>query len=438
MALRAVKLAHDIDEKEEQLEELREQRRTFNTREHELEDKINTARTQEERSQIEKEVGSFAEKRNTNQKKIETCEQELDEMREAMKKYEKLPPNPSITRKEGNYRNMGSNIVLRSTDSLYEKTKDKFDSEQKNLDLGKYVRGMVTGKWNNADQERAAMLTSGASSLIPAPLSSGILDKARNLSIFTAANVPTVIMDTNNLTVAKIKEDLKAAFKAEGEEAEESTPLELEGVTLKSKTIYGYAYVSREAVESAQNLSDILADSFGKAVAEGIDQGMLYGVYSGSEQQSYAPSGIFNDANINTVAASTNDYDDVIKAIGQIRNNNGVATTLAMNANAEQTLSLLKDNSGQYLTPPKAITDINQIVSNQLAYDTVTGSDMIVFDPNALLIGTQMGINVKISEDDDLCVKRNLMCFRILSMIDCVVLQPKHISRITGFGKEGE
>ena len=54
MALRAVELAHDIDEKEEQLEELREQRRTFNTREHELEDKINTARTQEAEYKPEK------------------------------------------------------------------------------------------------------------------------------------------------------------------------------------------------------------------------------------------------------------------------------------------------------------------------------------------------------------------------------------------------
>ncbi|WP_165920893.1 phage major capsid protein [Muricomes intestini] len=282
------------------------------------------------------------------------------------------------------------------------------------------------------------MLTSGANALIPAPLYSNIVDKARNLSVFTASGVPTVVMETNNLTVAKIKEDLQVAFKPEGEKATESTPLELEGVTLNSKTIYGYAYVSMEAIQSAQNLDAILTDSFGKAVAEGIDQGMLYGVYSGTTPQEYAPAGIFNNADINTIAASTSDYDDVVRAIGQIRANNGVAATMAMNANTEQVLSLLKDKNGQYLTPPKAITDVSQIVSNQLAYDAAAGSDILVFDPSALLIGVQMGVNVKVFDGDTASIERGLVCFRIASMIDCVVLQPKHISRITGFGKDGE
>lgn len=440
MACKQVELGAKIKECLKELEELRTKRSDLIHKRNQLEDEIKEVRTDQERKETERKVNSFAGERDANDKEIEKCEKELEELRAEQKRLNDNAPklNPGAGesgRNGGNYRGM-ENIVLRSNESLFERK--NFSPEEKGLNLGKYVRGMVTGRWQDAEQERAAMLTSGANALIPAPLYSNIVDKARNLSVFTASGVPTVVMETNNLTVAKIKEDLQVAFKAEGEKATESTPLELEGVTLNSKTIYGYAYVSMEAIQSAQNLDAILTDSFGKAVAEGIDQGMLYGVYSGTTPQEYAPAGIFNNTDINTIAASTSDYDDVVRAIGQIRANNGVATTMAMNANTEQVLSLLKDKNGQYLTPPKAITDVSQIVSNQLAYDAAAGSDILVFDPSALLIGVQMGVNVKVFDGDTASIERGLVCFRIASMIDCVVLQPKHISRITGFGKDGE
>ncbi|GAA0243373.1 phage major capsid protein [Faecalicatena contorta] len=441
MALRQIVVAEKIKEKEAALKEIRQQRTELISRKNLLEDEINAAETDEQRKEIEKKVDEFVIERDKNDESIKATELELEELREEQRRLnEKSPKNVRVSgrlEKEEIYKDM-ENIILRNGDSLFDIRSEIFDSEQRNLNLGKYVRGMVTGRWDNADNERSAMLTSGASSLIPSPLYAKILDKARNISVFTAANVPVVEMETNNLTVAKIKEDLKAAFKAEGNEATESTPLELEGVTLTSKTIYGYAYVSLEAIESAQNLDAVLADSFGKAVAEGIDQGMLYGVYSGSAYQDYAPAGIFNNDGINSITAAHSDYDDIIKAIGRIRANNGIASTMAINANTEEVLSLLKDGNGQYLTPPRAISDINQFVSNQLSYDAAEGSDLLVFDPNALLIGVQQGINIKVFDGDTECIKKGLVCFRVMSMIDCVVLQPKHISRITGFGKSGQ
>ena len=441
MALRVLKLAEEKRQKEILLESKRAERRALYHERNKLEDEINAVdgnTTEEERDALESKVNEFVEEASKLEKETKEIEAEIEEIEKAIAEEEERSRSAIILKENQNqqserlYKGM-ENIILRSNDSFFERS--GFSAEDKQLNLAKYVRGMVTGKWNNAEMEKRAMLASGASSLIPTPLYANIVDKARNLSIFTAANVPVAPMETNNLKVVKVKEGLKAGFKREGEAAEESTPLELEGVTLQAKTIYSYAYVSLEAIESAQNLESILYNSFGAAVAEGIDKAMLYGVYSGGELQDYAPAGIFNNPDINVVTATDSNYDEIIKGIGKVKAANGVPTTLAVNATTEETLSLLKDQNGQYITPPTAYKSIRQIVSNQMAYDESTGSDLLVFDPNALLIGIQNGINIKVFDGDTECIKRGQVCFRVMAMIDCVVLQSKHICRITEFGK---
>ncbi len=443
MAIRMLELAEQKRQKEMLLESKREERRALYHERNKLEDKINSVdenTTDEEKEKLEAQVDDYAAKASKLEEEIAAAEKELEEITNKMSEEEERSRSATILKSkvvkseqnERIYKGM-ENIIFRNNDSFFERS--KFSGEDMQLNLGKYVRGMVTGKWNDADVEKRAMLTSGASSLIPAPLYTNIVDKARNLSIFTAADVPVASMETNNLRVAKIKEDLKVGFKKEGEVAEESTPLELEGITLQAKTIYGYAYVSLEAIESAENLENILYNSFGAAVAEGIDKAMIYGVYSGTEYQNYAPAGIFNNADINIVTATDSNYDEIIKGIGKVKAANGMPTALAVNAATEEALSLLKDQSGQYITPPAAYTSVKRIVSNQMAYNETTGSDLLVFDPNALLIGIHNGINIKVFDGDTECVKRGLVCFRVMAMIDCAVLQPKHICRIKGFGK---
>ncbi len=441
MALRVLHIAEEIKQKEKLLEEKRSERRALYHERSKLEDEIDAVdekTTEEEKENLEIKVEEFSAKTSKLESEIEATEKELEDLQNQMLAEEERTASALMQKSKGSkptermYGDMG-NIILRNNDSLFERK--NFSEEDAKLSLGKYIRGMVTGKWNDAELEKRALMTSGASSLIPAPLHANIVDKARNLSIFTSANVPVAEMETNNLRVAKIKEDLQAAFKKEGESAEESTPMELEGITLNAKTIYGYAYVSLEAIESAENLESILYNSFAAAVAEGIDKAMLYGVYSGTEYLDYAPAGIFNDESINVIPATTSNYDEIVKGIGKVKAANGVPTALAINAITEEQLSLLKDKNDQYITPPAAYSTVKQIVSNQMAYDETTGSDLLIFDPNALLIGIHNGINIKVFDGDTECIKRGLVCFRVMAMIDCAVLQPKHICRIKEFGK---
>lgn len=319
-----------------------------------------------------------------------------------------------------------SSYFLRSNESLVSRLPA---NERKQLDLGKFVRGAVTGNWNGAAEERAAISTSTAGVIIPPVLSAQVIDKARNVSLFTAAGVPIAPMPTNTLTIARVSDYPEFAFKEELEEAEASD-LSLDKVELKSKTAYGYAYVSLEAIRSAENLSEVLYDAFSQSIADMCDRAMLYG--QGSDD--FAPAGIMNDTDIHTVVASNRYYDDFIKAYGKVRRSNGIPTVVGMNAATEELLALLKDGNGNIIEEPKSFAALQKVVSNQLKEDAEAGSDALVFDPKAMIIGIQNDVSFRMFQDTDYCIKNGAVGFQIYAMLDCVTVQPKHIAKITGIG----
>ena len=319
-------------------------------------------------------------------------------------------------------------LALRSDESMVSRLSP---DQKRSLDLGKYVRGVVTGDWTNAAEERSAMSTSTVGNIIPEVLSARIIDKARNVSLFTSAEVPIIPMTTNNLTIARVATDPVFAFKEELAEASESS-FTLDKVDLKAKTAYGYAYVSLEAIESASNLSDILYRVFSQAFADMCDRGMLYGQKYNGSLVDYAPAGIMNDTNIHTVSATNVRYDDFIRAIGKIRKANGNPTVVGMNAATEELLSLLTDSNGRILEAPKAFVDLKKVVSNQLVEDENDGSDALVFDPKAMVIGFQNRMQFRMFRDTDYCIEHGAVGFQIYAMLDCVATQPKHIAKITG------
>ena len=330
--------------------------------------------------------------------------------------------------------NVSNSLFLNKSDKLADRVKlqDENSKQLLNQDgaLGEVIKGMVTGKWSNLDLKNVVTTTS-TGVLIPEILSANIIDMARNMSLFANAGVPIVPMESNNMTISRVAADPTFLFKAEGAEATENS-FDLDSIELKAKTAYGYAYVSLESINSSKNLDQIIRQVFAQAMANAIDKAFIYGQYNGTSYDTFAPGGIVNDADINSVAATAGSgYDAIIKAISKIRQANGNPTAYGINAETEELFSLLKTTDGQYLSAPKAVTDLQQIVSNQLSYDATKGSDALVFDPMAMLIGMQNNIQIKIIEDGE-CLRKGLIGFQIYSMLDCQATQPKHICKVTG------
>lgn len=91
MALRQLMLAKQIADKEKELEEMRGKDAEFETREKELEESINEANTEEDRSLVDDAITKFTEENDAHNERKSKLETELSELREQMKKYEKTP-----------------------------------------------------------------------------------------------------------------------------------------------------------------------------------------------------------------------------------------------------------------------------------------------------------------------------------------------------------
>lgn len=94
MALRQIMLAKQIQDKENELAELRVKTVDFETREKELEKAIGEANTDEERKAVEGQVDTFMEERDAHDALLEAAEGELDELRGELDKLNaKAPKN---------------------------------------------------------------------------------------------------------------------------------------------------------------------------------------------------------------------------------------------------------------------------------------------------------------------------------------------------------
>lgn len=335
-----------------------------------------------------------------------------------------------IRMKDDEFKSKSNSQFLGKEDKMSDMTEYR---SSESYDIGKMIKGMVTGDWTNADLEKRAMSTTATGSLIPKELAAQVIDLARNKSIFASSGVPIVPMSTNNLVVTRLASDPVFKFKEENKPAEESS-MSFDSVTLQSKTILGYAYVSLEAIRSSINLGSVIMEAFSNAIANGIDAAMLYGQSNGSGNDAFAPGGIMNDTGILTIANDSNGtlYDTLIKARGKITGKNYMPNVLAINSNTEESIALLKDSQGRYLEAPEVLKDLNKVVSNQLNYDETDGSDAIMFDNTSCLIGIQDNITLKMVESTDQCIKNGQVLFGIYAMVDCKVIKPNAICKITG------
>lgn len=431
-------------------ENLLEQRNTLLNKSKELTKKINAAKSKEELEALRPEIEDYSkrmdiinealindeysgERKKSDFNPIRTYIQGEQDSNEGLRQIASYPTNKN--------NNKYNSVELRTGETFSDRVMRS--EEDSNLDLGKYIRGLVTGDWEGSEAEKRSVTTSSIGTIIPTVLSSQILDYALNTSMFLQSEVPTVPMDSNNLTYAKIKKIgtpefvktevqnnefiQKDYFKKELAEGKQ-IDLDLEVVTLKTKTCYAYSYVSLESITSAKNLSQILIKAFGDVISNAVDYAFLYGQYNSSEKkfEEFAPEGILNDDNISSLTTKAITWDEYIKAVGKIKSYNGLASHYAINSKTEEALNLLKTTEGQYLSKPQCLEALSPVVSNQLEDGT-----SIVFDKEALVIGIQNSLAIRMITDSDYCIKNGAIGFQIYCMMDCKTLYPQNICKIT-------
>ena len=139
---------------------------------------------------------------------------------------------------------------------------------------------------------------------------------------------------------------------------------------------------------------------------------------------------IIDNGNTKTLSYTVEYYKDNVKVEGDTETRTKTVQILEPDT-LDLDRSLINDNN-KYVEMPESLKTLNKVVTNQLETKD-TGNDCLIFDPNALAIGLQKGVQVRMFQDSDYCIKNGLIGFQIYAMLDCAVTQPGHLSLIQNY-----
>ena len=257
--------------------------------------------------------------------------------------------------------------------------------------LGGLVKGMAGLGWGNHSKEQEyyrAMQSGQNKVVIPQKLAGAIIDYARNSSAILG-NIPTVVMENNNMTIAVQKTDPTANWVQEGDLIAESQAT-FEGVELAGKTLAIWVPISEQLIESADNLTQQLLTSCAKAIGVALDKAILYGTGVGAEIKGLTTYNNINKIEYDPVDLDAKNYDLLIKAVGEIKKNNLNPTNIALNVGLATDLITTKSADGFYITPPPQVGQYITHESNNL-----NQHQGIAYDKECIILGIHKDVTIK-------------------------------------------
>jgi HK97 family phage major capsid protein len=266
-------------------------------------------------------------------------------------------------------------------------------AEGERLSFDRYLRGIVTGNWDGAEHERAlseGTLTAGGH-LVPTPLSSRVIDLARNATRVFQAGAITVPMTAQTLKLARLTGEGTPAWKAENA-AITAADMTFDAVTFTARTLVRLVTLSVELFEDADPSSeDLIARSFAAQVALELDRVALRG--SGTAPE---PRGVLNTSGITTTTHGANgaaiaNYDFWLDAKGVVMGNNFEPNAHIQAPRSSVSLSKLKEaTTNAYLASPANMLPMlatKQVPINLTVGTSTDCSEVYTGDWSQLMVG---------------------------------------------------
>lgn len=407
--------------------------------------------TKELRSLLQKLENAKQEVRSLiNEDKTQDAKAKMNEVRELQEKVDLLRGTEDFEQRnfEGKELNGTHREELKPGEvralSLEQRMKDfaepfVYEGEERQLSIGKYVRGLVTGNWEGAAAERRAMsegVLSDGGYLVPTELSSSVIDLARNKARVMQAGARTIPMSSNNITFAKVLTAPTANWKKENDPIPESG-MTFGAVTLNAKTLTSMSRMSVELLEDAINLDNIVADAIAQGLALELDRVGLFG--KGIDPE---PLGLYGTTGIQKIDMGANggelkDYDPFSLAVEQIENVNGTANALLWSPRTAGTVDRFKDGMKQPLAAPESFRNLTKLPTNQIPNDMTKGtannaSCVVVGAWNNMFVGMRRNIVLEVSRTAAGAFENLQVVIRAYLRADIVVAKPEQFVIIDG------
>lgn len=293
----------------------------------------------------------------------------------------------------------------------------------------RYLRGIVTGNWSGATEERA--MSEGTSTagghLVPTALSANVIDLARASSVVIRAGAVTVPMTTQTLKVPRLTNEGSPAWRAENDPVT-AADMVFDSVTFTARSLDRLVILSRELFEDSDpSAGDVISQAFAAQIALEIDRVALRG--SGTPPE---PKGVLNHTNVTitnhgAAGGAIANYDWFLDAIGTVRDNNFEPTGHILAPRSITSLTKLKQaTTNAYLVPPTGVLPMypTKLVPTTLTVTSSTDcSEIYTAQWDQLAIGIRTGFEIRFLAER--YADNQQVAFLAHLRADVQVLQPK-------------
>lgn len=309
---------------------------------------------------------------------------------------------------------------------------------EKPLNLGKYVRGICTGNWSNAGEERAMAEGTGSAGgyTVPEQLADRIINLTRTKNTATQAGAGTIELPSGNMTLAKIASHPDVKIKIENQKADE-TGITFEPVKMELYTLFAIVTISQELLQDGGNISQLIEKELSDSMASKLD----YLAYMGKGVGE--PLGIIYNDHVNKYSlgengATLSNYNPFSYAVQKVRDNNVEPTAAIYNSMIAGSLDRLTATNDQPLLPPESFKNLRKYVTNQIpnnfehgTADNATVSVVGKFDN--LLIGLHSsGMQIKPTDVGGGALERYQYKIAVAMRADVLATIPTEFTVIEG------
>jgi HK97 family phage major capsid protein len=285
------------------------------------------------------------------------------------------------------------------------------DRDQHGVSLGQVLRAMITGPRSDAERRALSEGTNSAGGYtVPVALSAVFYDLVRAKSVCTRAGAQTVVMDSEQLKLARLATDVPAGWRSENGAVATGDPT-FGAVELKARSLAGLLTLSRELVADSINIEQMLAAAVAAKFAAVLDAACLVG--SGTAPE---PRGILNVSGITQSYMGANgaaiaDHGFLLDLREDLETANATPSAYVLHPRTARAIAGLQDTTDAWLGIPDWVLGIGSLAdgSAPATFMTTTSmpitetrgtatnaSSVIAGDFRSLIIGMREQVNLEI------------------------------------------
>lgn len=305
-------------------------------------------------------------------------------------------------------------------------------------ELSRFVLAKVFGPTHRTPDSIKNALSSNSNEaggfLVPNEYSSQIIDLQRSKSVLGQAGMTAIMMQSGQLTIPALVENIEVSTKGENSPFAEST-MQFSARMLNARTCGCFVKLSREMFEDAEELlAQQLTSFMASEMARQVDEWGLAGEATATEPMGLLTRATLTDSTkvASTGSIGTLDWVDLAAAATAVRNRNHEPNAVIINTGTNDALGLIETGDGTnaargWLGRPETLANVQFLSSTHCPSD-----QLVIGDFSKYAMGMRLGTRIEVSSEAGTAFEDHQVWIKIFSRIDFVPLDVSAFHALTG------